>query len=191
MPFVVSFASTLDESAAHADLILPASTFLEIWGDDFMEGTGYAGVSLRRPVVEPVHDTRNPGDVLLELAARLGGPLAQALPWPDYQELVDCSPGRPRHRARQAGRRTASGPRWFTSTPQPGSPAWSDVVGRDRLNAPQDGRFDFFSRVSSCRRCSAADSDLTPACRTSSCPGPGTTSDAKRSTTPSCWSPRR
>jgi anaerobic selenocysteine-containing dehydrogenase len=28
----------------------------------------------------------------------------------------------------------------------PGSPAWSDVVGRDRLNAPKDGRFDFFSR---------------------------------------------
>jgi anaerobic selenocysteine-containing dehydrogenase len=28
----------------------------------------------------------------------------------------------------------------------PGSAAWSDVVGRDRFNAPQDGRFDFFSR---------------------------------------------
>ena len=28
----------------------------------------------------------------------------------------------------------------------PGSPAWSQVVGRDRLNAPKDGRFDFFSR---------------------------------------------
>jgi anaerobic selenocysteine-containing dehydrogenase len=29
---------------------------------------------------------------------------------------------------------------------EPGSPAWGDVVGRDRLNAPKDGRFDFFSR---------------------------------------------
>ena len=66
VPFVVSFASVLDESAAHADVILPASTFLEMWGDDFMEGTGYAGVSLRQPVVEPVHDTRDPGDVLLQ-----------------------------------------------------------------------------------------------------------------------------
>jgi anaerobic selenocysteine-containing dehydrogenase len=28
----------------------------------------------------------------------------------------------------------------------PGSPAWSKVVGRDRLNAPKDGRYDFFSR---------------------------------------------
>ena len=72
VPFVVSFASILDETAAHADLILPASTFLEVWGDDFVEGAGYPGVSLRRPVVEPVHDTRNPGDVLLQLAARTG-----------------------------------------------------------------------------------------------------------------------
>ncbi len=145
MPFVVSFASTLDESAAHADLILPASTFMEIWGDDYIEGTGYAGISLRRPVVEPVHDTRSPGDVLLSLAAAVGGPLADALPWGNYQELVEY-------------RLTGIGVDWnafeengvwsemvyFNAAP--GSPAWGDVVGRDRLNAPQDGRFDFFSR---------------------------------------------
>ncbi len=29
---------------------------------------------------------------------------------------------------------------------QPGSKAWAQVVGRDRVNAPKDGRFDFFSR---------------------------------------------
>jgi anaerobic selenocysteine-containing dehydrogenase len=29
---------------------------------------------------------------------------------------------------------------------QPGSKAWANVVGRDRVNAPKDGRFDFFSR---------------------------------------------
>ncbi|MEW5956602.1 MAG: molybdopterin dinucleotide binding domain-containing protein, partial [Chloroflexota bacterium] len=145
VPFVVSFASTLDESAAHANLILPASTFLEIWSDDFVEGTGYAGVSLRQPVVEPVHDTRNPGDVLLSLAAALGEPVAGALPWPGYKELVEY-------------RLSAIDMEWdkflangvwsemvyFNAAP--GSPAWANVVGRDRLNAPRDGRFDFFSR---------------------------------------------
>ncbi len=40
MPFVVSFASTLDETAAHADVILPASTFLEVWGDDYRRRGG-------------------------------------------------------------------------------------------------------------------------------------------------------
>jgi len=144
-PFVVSFASTLDESAAHADLILPASTFLEIWGDDFVEGTGYAGVSLRRPVVDPLYDTRNPGDVLLAVAAALGGPVAQALPFPDYKTLYE-------HRLSAID----MDPKVFEANgvwsemvyfnAQPGSKAWAQVVGRDRLNAARDGRFDFFSR---------------------------------------------
>jgi len=145
VPFVVSFAATLDESAAHADLILPSSTFLEIWGDDYIEGVGYAGVSLRQPVVEAVHDTRNSGDVLLGLAARLGGSVAKALPYPDYKALVES-----RLEALELDWETfqANG-NWSEMVyfnAAPGSPAWSQVVGRDRLNAPQDGRFDFFSR---------------------------------------------
>ncbi|MFZ5920002.1 MAG: molybdopterin-containing oxidoreductase family protein [Chloroflexota bacterium] len=143
VPFVVSFASTLDESAAQADLILPASTFLEIWGDDYLEGTGYAGISLRRPAVEPVHDTRNPGDVLLDLAHRIGDPVKQALPWPNYQSLITN-----RLSVFDWEKLEANG-NWselvyFNAAP--GSPAWQEVVGRDRLNAPKDGRFDFFSR---------------------------------------------
>ncbi|MCG3211297.1 MAG: Thiosulfate reductase molybdopterin-containing subunit PhsA [Anaerolineae bacterium] len=145
IPFVVSFASVLDESAAHANLILPASTFLELWGDDYLEGTGYAGVSLRQPVIEPVHDTRNPGDVLLDLAARVGQPVATALPWATYQALVQ-------HRLSGIDMdwdKFESNGVWSEMVyfnAAPGSPAWAEVVGRDRLNAPQDGRFDFFSR---------------------------------------------
>jgi len=145
VPFAVSFASIFDESAAHADLILPASTFMEIWGDDYIEGTGYAGISLRRPVVEPVHDTRNPGDVLISLAAAVGGPLADALPWGDYQELVDYRlSGIDVDRSIFEENGVWSEMVYFNAAP--GSPAWGNVVGRDRLNAPQDGRFDFFSR---------------------------------------------
>jgi len=143
VPFVVSFASTLDESAAHADLILPASTFLEVWGDDYLEGTGYAGISLRRPVVEPIHDTRDPGDVLLDLAQRLGGSVANAFPWDTYKDLITD-----RLSTFDWEKLEANG-NWselvyFNAAP--GSPAWKDVIGRDRLNAPKDGRFDFFSR---------------------------------------------
>jgi anaerobic selenocysteine-containing dehydrogenase len=145
VPFVVSFASTLDESAAHSDLILPASTFLEIWGDDYIEGMGYAGISLRQPVVKTVHDTRNPGDVLLDIAARFGGSLAKALPYLNYKTLVEK-----RLAALELDwdKFQANG-NWsemvyFNATP--GSPAWANIIGRDRLNAPRDGRFDFFSR---------------------------------------------
>ncbi len=143
VPFVVSFASTLDESAAHADLILPASTFMEIWGDDYLEGTGYAGISLRRPVVDPVHDTRDPGDVLLDLAERLGGSVEKAFPWNSYKELIED-----RLSTLDWEKLEANG-NWSELVyfnAEPGSPAWDDVVGRDRLNAPKDGRFDFFSR---------------------------------------------
>jgi anaerobic selenocysteine-containing dehydrogenase len=143
VPFVVSLVSTLDESAAHADLILPASTFLEIWGDDYLEGTGYAGISLRRPVIEPVHDTRNPGDVILDLAHRIGGPLAMALPWDTYKDLITD-----RLSTLDWEKLEANG-NWSEMVyfnAAPGSQAWKDVLGRDRLNAPKDGRFDFFSR---------------------------------------------
>lgn len=145
VPFVVSFAPTLDESAAHADLILPSSTFLEIWGDDFLEGTGYAGISMRQPVVEPVHDTRNPGDVFLTLAALLGGPPAEALPWSDYKSFVEYRlSGAPLDMEKFAANGCWSEMVYFNAAP--GSPAWGNVVGRDRLHAPKDGRFDLFSR---------------------------------------------
>jgi anaerobic selenocysteine-containing dehydrogenase len=145
VPFVVSFAPTLDESAAHADLILPSSVFLESWGDDFVEGTGYAGVSLRRPVVQPITDSRDPGDVLLKMAKNLGGSVAQAFPWNSYLEVG-------RFRLSGAGCDWAkleengvwSEMVYFNAAP--GSRAWGNVVGRDRLNAPRDGRFDLYSR---------------------------------------------
>jgi anaerobic selenocysteine-containing dehydrogenase len=143
--FIVSFAPTLDESAALADIILPATFFLESWGDDYMDGVGYAGVTLRRPVVEPVVDGRDPGDTLLALAKRLGGPPAQALPFADYLSAV-------KHRLSGAPlewEKLETNGFWAEMVyfyAQPGSPAWGHVVGRDRLNAPHDGRFDFFSR---------------------------------------------
>lgn len=145
VPFVVSFASIPDLSSAHADLILPAHTFLERWGDQYLEATGFAGISLRRPVVEPVHDTRDPGDLLLDLAARIGGPVAEALPWQSYKELVEYRQSTIKmDRERFAENGVWSEMIYFNA--RPGSPAWANVVGRDRLNAPQDGRFDFFSR---------------------------------------------
>ena len=145
IPFVVSFASTLDESAAHSDLILPASTFLEQWGDDYLEGTGYAGVSLRQPVVDPLGESRTPGDVLLQVARLVDSPIQAALPFRTYEELV---------RYRLSGvdmewETFAANGAWSEMVyfnAQPGSKAWSQVAGRDRLNAPQDGRFDLFSR---------------------------------------------
>ena len=142
---VVSTSPVLDESAAYADLILPSLTFFEMWGDDILEGTGYPGIALRQPVVKPVCNGRNPGDVVLQIAKPLGGKVSEALPWNDFLALV---------KQRVAGMKIAwddlvDKGAWSAlvyQSAQPGSKAWANVVGRDRVNAPKDGRFDFFSR---------------------------------------------
>ena len=89
VPFIVSFASFLDETAAAADLILPAHDTLERWVDDVPEpGVGFPVRTIGQPVVEPRWDTRDPGDVLIELARALGGNAAAALPFENMAEGV-------------------------------------------------------------------------------------------------------
>lgn len=92
-PLVVSFVSTMDETAALADLVLPEHTYLEEWGDDIPDpGPGYQVVGLQQPVVAPVHDTRSFPDVLLALGQRLGAPsglpAALTLPWNNFRDLL-------------------------------------------------------------------------------------------------------
>lgn len=66
---IVSFSSHLDETAAEADLILPASTSLESWGDDRPVPGIY---SLVQPTMQAVFDTRPFGDMLIDIAAQAG-----------------------------------------------------------------------------------------------------------------------
>ena len=74
--FTVSFSRFLDETTVGADLILPDHDPLEQW-NDFEPRAGVH--SLLQPVMMPVFDTRQTGDVLIDLARRAGGRLAQGL----------------------------------------------------------------------------------------------------------------
>jgi anaerobic selenocysteine-containing dehydrogenase/Fe-S-cluster-containing dehydrogenase component len=67
--YKVSFSSYLDETASACDLILPDHHPLEQWGDS-RPRTGVT--ALLQPVVQPVFDTRQTGDVVLKLAGRTG-----------------------------------------------------------------------------------------------------------------------
>jgi anaerobic selenocysteine-containing dehydrogenase len=79
--FTVSFSSFLDESTAMADLILPDHSPLESWGDHPQAGLiPEHAVGLSQPVVNPLYDTRNVGDVLLHAAHDLGEPRDHARP---------------------------------------------------------------------------------------------------------------
>jgi anaerobic selenocysteine-containing dehydrogenase len=89
VPFIASFASFLDESSVMADLILPSHTTLERWVDDVPEpGVGFAIRTVGQPVVEPRWDTRDPGDVLIEVAKALGGKAAAAMPFDNMETAV-------------------------------------------------------------------------------------------------------
>jgi molybdopterin-containing oxidoreductase family iron-sulfur binding subunit len=66
---VVSFSSHADETTAYAHLVLPDHTPFESWGDaEPVRGSR----RLQQPTVRPLFDTRAFGDVLIELARRLG-----------------------------------------------------------------------------------------------------------------------
>jgi anaerobic selenocysteine-containing dehydrogenase len=90
IPLVVSFSSYMDETAQNADLILPNHMYLERYGD-VPNPTGYNRpfVGLTQPVVDPQFNTRNVGDVILELAQALGDPVAGAFPWDSYEACLE------------------------------------------------------------------------------------------------------
>jgi len=75
-PFKTVFTALVTPSARLCDLILPAPMPLERFGDAFTPyGQAFASYGLARPLARPLGSARHPGDVLLELAGRLGRPL--------------------------------------------------------------------------------------------------------------------
>lgn len=92
IPLIVSFSPFLDESSAYADLILPDHTYLERWQDDPAPPVvPFVSLALRQPVVDPLYDTMNTGDVLIKIAREVGGPLASAFPWEDFVKALGYS----------------------------------------------------------------------------------------------------
>ena len=68
--FVCVHEQFMTETAAMADIVLPATTFLE--HDDFYIASGHTNLQVTKRVVEPVGESRSNHDVLCGLAARLG-----------------------------------------------------------------------------------------------------------------------
>jgi anaerobic selenocysteine-containing dehydrogenase len=68
--FTVVFDQVMTDTALYADLVLPATTFLE--GYDFAKGYGPISLDLGRPVIDAAGEARSNADVFGDLAARLG-----------------------------------------------------------------------------------------------------------------------
>jgi anaerobic selenocysteine-containing dehydrogenase len=94
IPFVVSFSSYMDETSVKADLILPNHVFLERY-EDVPRALGYPKpiISLCKPAVDPLLDTRHIGDVIIQLAGEMGGTIADAFPWENYEICLEETMG--------------------------------------------------------------------------------------------------
>jgi anaerobic selenocysteine-containing dehydrogenase len=68
--FTVVFEQVLTDTARYADVVLPATTFLEHY--DIAKAYGPITLELVRPVIEPVGEARTNAQVFSELAERLG-----------------------------------------------------------------------------------------------------------------------
>jgi anaerobic selenocysteine-containing dehydrogenase len=92
VPLVITFSKFLDETAEHADLILPDHLFLEKWQDSIAPSlSGTPALAIAQPVIEPLYDTMHTGDFLLKLGSAIGGDVAEALAWTDFRELLKFS----------------------------------------------------------------------------------------------------
>lgn len=88
--FVVSFSSYMDETAQQADLILPNLGNLERYEDVYAPtGMTKPVVGVSKPVVQPECDSRNTGDVIIEIAKKLGGTIAESFPWDNYEACLN------------------------------------------------------------------------------------------------------
>jgi anaerobic selenocysteine-containing dehydrogenase len=68
--FTVVFEQVMNDTAVLADVILPATTFVE--GYDFSRAYGPISLQLSRPVIDPVGEARSNADVFSDLGRRLG-----------------------------------------------------------------------------------------------------------------------
>ena len=94
IPFLVSLSSFMDETAQYADLVLPNHVYLERL-EDVPTPMGFSKpiISLSKPVFKPQFNTKHAGDTLILLAKELGGGVAEAFPWDNFEACFEQAMG--------------------------------------------------------------------------------------------------
>ncbi len=87
VPFVVSFATVPTDTALYSDWILPQAHFLER-GDLHTSAAGvpFASATLAQRASAPATEVRPAGDVIIDIAHRLG--LEESFPWADLDAYL-------------------------------------------------------------------------------------------------------
>ncbi|MGB5156487.1 MAG: menaquinone reductase molybdopterin-binding-like subunit QrcB [Desulfobacterales bacterium] len=89
IPFIVSFSSFMDETATNSDLILPNHVYLERYEDVYAASLQKPVVSLSSPVINPQFDTKHAGDAILQIAKKMGSPVANSFMWNSYDSYLE------------------------------------------------------------------------------------------------------
>jgi len=88
IPMVVALSPFLDQTSALADWVLPTPLYLERWqGTTTPSTVAFSTIGVAEPVIEPLYDTRHPGDVLIQLRDGVVGE-STAAPWADYSDYL-------------------------------------------------------------------------------------------------------
>src|SRR5262249_33270559 len=90
--FTVVFDQVHTDTASYADVILPATTFLEQY--DFTRAYGVVSMLLTQPVVDPIGEARSNADAFADLGRRLGL-FEEDEPRAELEALVDVLDGLP------------------------------------------------------------------------------------------------
>ena len=130
----------MTETAAFADIVLPATMFLE--HDDFYTASGHTFFQVTKAVIEPPGECRENHYVISELAKRLGAKHRgfDMTPWEIMDETLQESRacGMPRPTGRRAARTSISASRPRTSStasPGPTRSSASSPTGRPTARA--------------------------------------------------------
>lgn len=92
IPYFVAIASYMTESAALADIILPAATYLErmeLESPPSLEMVPF--VSVRQPLVDPMGEVRPFMDILIELAKKIGGGMEKYFAFPGSEAYWEAA----------------------------------------------------------------------------------------------------
>ncbi|MFO8011533.1 MAG: molybdopterin-dependent oxidoreductase [Dehalococcoidia bacterium] len=90
LEFTVVMDAFWQETCDYADIVLPACTFMErIALCCIYEGHNVPAVMLRRPAIEPLHESMSDANFWLKLARRMGGEFDEYVPWSTDEEAMD------------------------------------------------------------------------------------------------------
>ena len=137
VPYIVSFSPYRDETSFMADLILPDHTCLEKIDDIvWPSGLQYPLYGLSQPVVEPLYDTKNSGDVIIRLAGMIK-PVRSAFPWKNFEESLKA-------RAKGLFESDGGNTRYDES-----SPAWEGLAARSSVKTDYKSFDEMWKKIKS------------------------------------------